>query len=225
MCGRFTLTIEISELQRALSLGYYEGKISPRFNIAPGQAISIVKDPDTRSIERMHWGLIPSWARDENIGYKMINARSETVHEKPAFRDAFQKRRCLILADGFFEWKKDDRDKKTKPIPYYFHIDNHEPFMFAWLWEFWNPSPEKRIYSCTIITCKANQAVATIHDRMPVILDKNSSWRWLGGETSDHLRSLLIPFPSDRITVRPVSRLVNSPKNDSPEVLHHFEVE
>ena len=127
----------------------------------------------------MRWGLIPPWAKDINIGYSLINARSETIHEKPAFRNAFRNRRCLILADGFYEWKKDENQKKNPSIPFYFSLMDHRPFMFAGLWENWISPNNEKINSFTIITCEANEIVSPIHNRMPVILDDLNCWNWL----------------------------------------------
>ena len=163
----------------------------------------------------MHWGLIPSWAKDMSIGNKMINARAETVAEKASFKKPFKDKRCLVLANGFYEWKK--TDKKNK-IPYYFMLKSKQPFAFAGLWEEWkNPEGEK-ILSFTIITTKANELMEPIHDRMPVILKENVETQWLDPENkdTDKLLSLLQPYPAGLMESYRVSDIVNSPKNDIP---------
>lgn len=224
MCGRFTLTLEISELQRELKLGVVSADLAPRYNIAPSQQIAVVTDPDERKIEVMRWGLIPFWAKDKAIGNKLINARSETISEKPSFRNAFQKRRCLIPADGFFEWDKRNREKEGKSIPHYFFLEDHQPFMFAGLWEIWRPAEsEDIIYSCTIITCPPNDVVSPYHNRMPVMLDEENSWKWLEFDSQKQLLELLQPFQSrSRMREYSISTLVNSPQNDSAQVIQQI---
>jgi len=219
MCGRFTLTIEISELQRILNLGEFSAGFNPRYNISPSQPVPVVTDYKKRKIDIMRWGLIPAWAKDINIGYSLINARSETIHEKPSFRNAFRNKRCLILADGFYEWKKEENPKKNPSIPYYFSLIGHRPFMFAGLWESWTSPANEKINSCSIITCEANELVSPIHNRMPVILDDNNCWSWLEMNNPDDLRIIMQPFKADKMIVQPVSRFVNSPSNDHPGLI------
>ena len=155
MCGRFTLTVELSDIQQDLGIKVDDVMIdwSPSYNISPTQTVLTVNQLGERKIKPMRWGLIPSWAKDESIGSKMINARSETLHEKPSFRKSLLSRRCLILADGFYEWKSNPGGSK---IPYYFQIADHSLFLFAGLWDTWQPKKGMPIESCTVITCEAN---------------------------------------------------------------------
>jgi len=224
MCGRFTLTLDPGELQELLDLGPFVHIVQPRYNIAPSQPIPIVKEPQTRAVELYRWGLVPSWADDPKIGYRMINARSETAHEKPSFRAAFKYRRCLILADGFFEWHSGS--KRTPKTPYFFKLENDHPFTFAGLYEHWQSKDGGELHTCTILTCPPNELVSKYHNRMPVILDKDDRWSWLEKEaTPSNLRGLLKPYPADEMKCYPVSRAVNSPQNDSSEILEPVESE
>jgi putative SOS response-associated peptidase YedK len=162
----------------------------------------------------LRWGLVPSWADDPGIGARMINARSETAPEKPSFRSAFRRRRCLIPVDGFYEWKRENGSKQ----PYYFRIDGGRPFAFAGLWESWNKDGEIR--SCTILTTTANDLVEEIHERMPVILPRDRYDAWLDPEAEgEELAALLVPYPGDDLEAYPVSRFVNSPGNDDPRCI------
>jgi putative SOS response-associated peptidase YedK len=218
MCGRFTLTLNVSSLQEELKLGDFPPDWGARYNIAPSQPVAVVTDANTRKIEFMRWGLVPSWAKDISIGNRLINARAETLLEKPSFRTAFQRRRCLILADGFYEWKKGD-GKRGMNIPYFFQRAERKPFAFAGLWEFWQSPEGDSLLSCTLITTKPNELVAPIHDRMPVMLTGNNCWEWLLKSRTDDLTRLLAPFPAEEMIAYPVNRLVNDPSVDAPEVL------
>jgi len=212
MCGRFTLTLDPIELRQAFDLSEMPEEWIPRFNIAPTQPVAVVKDADTRAVDFMRWGLVPSWAKDISIGNKLINARGETIMEKPSFRNAFAKRRCLVLADGFFEWQK--RDPKGPSVPYFIHLKNRSPFAFAGLWEFWRSAEGDELKTCTIITTSPNELVAPIHDRMPVMLKPAEGWAWLRGGTSQDLVKLIRPFPADEMEAYRVSRMVNDPGKD-----------
>jgi putative SOS response-associated peptidase YedK len=217
MCGRFTITLDPADLQQELNLGNLPGEWKPRYNVAPTQDVPVVKDSQTRDVELMHWGLIPFWAKEKSIGERMINARAETLAEKPAFRQAFKQRRCLILADGFFEWQR--MDANAPKLPLYFQLINKEPFTFAGLWESWHEAPEKEMHSCTIITCEPNELVAKVHNRMPVILDKSSCWRWLEEQDATKLQAVLAPYPAEKMQAHAVGRLVNNPRDDRPEII------
>ncbi len=223
MCGRFTITLDPGELQDLLELGPFIHVHQPRYNIAPSQPVPIVKDPETRAVELYLWGLVPFWADSPDIGRRMINARSETVHEKPSFRGAFKYRRCLLPADGFFEWHAESSGgPKT---PYYFHLKNDAPFTFAGLYEHWQSAEGGELHTCTILTCAPNELVRDYHNRMPVMLDAASRWDWLNPDADPAaLREMLMPFPADQMKVHAVSRQVNSPKNDSPEILMPVEL-
>ncbi len=218
MCGRFTLTLDPGELQELLSLGPFIHIVQPRYNIAPSQPIPIVKDVRERSVELYKWGLVPFWADDPGIGYRMINARSETAQEKPSFRAAFKYRRCLILADGFFEWRAGD--KGTSKIPYLFKLKNDDPFTFAGLYEHWQAPDGGELHTCTILTCEPNQLVSKVHNRMPVMLGEEARWKWLVPEADARdLMELMVPYPADEMKSYPVSKEANSPQNDRPEIL------
>ena len=218
MCGRFTLTADSATVQEALDLGNMPAELEPRYNVAPTQPVAIVTEPDEREVKLFRWGLIPSWAKDIKIGYRLINARAETVAQKPAFRAAFSRRRCIVLADGFYEWQRVGKKKKQ---PYYFRLASGQPFAMAGLWEVWRRSKEAEpLYTCTIITCAANERVAPIHHRSPVILDAEKPWVWLDPDASrEQLRDLLMPLPAEQIDLYPVSPLVNSPRNDLPSLV------
>lgn len=217
MCGRFTLTLDPGELKEDLNLGEITFDYQPRYNVAPTQPVAAVRDAQTRNIELLRWGLVPSWAKDITMGDRMINARSETLTEKPAFKNAYAKRRCLILADGFFEWHRAASGSK---IPYYFKLKTGKPFAFAGLWEFWRSPDGDELRTCTIITTAANTLVAQHHERMPVILPLVAHVPWLALQTpAAELKLLLAPYPPEEMTAYPVSKAVNSPANDSVECI------
>jgi len=216
MCGRFTLTIDPGDLQEVFPDVQIPSGFSPRFNIAPTQPVAVISNAVPDRLDFFTWGLIPSWAKDPEIGNRMINARAETLAEKPSFRTALRRRRCLILADGFYEWRQIP-DSKGK-IPTYIHLKDHRPFAFAGLWELWNSPDGSQIYSCTIITTQPNELMQTIHNRMPVILPKASYSRWLDPAERQpaDLADLLVSYPASEMAAYPVSRLVNSPQVDTP---------
>ena len=214
MCGRFTLTLDPMELRQAFDLGDLPPEWIPRYNVAPSQPVAVVADAVQRKVDFMRWGLVPSWAKDLSIGNKLINARSETIVEKPSFRSAFARRRCLVLADGFFEWTKPDKVAGQPAIPHYFQLRGGKPFAFAGLWELWREPEGDSLKSCTIITCAANPLVAKVHERMPVILDPTSAWDWLAESSTADLLALLRPYSAEEMTAHPVSRAVNDPKHD-----------
>ena len=229
MCGRFVLVnwyglqqrfdLPEDELQN-ISEGYSDmGEAPyPRYNIAPTQDVLTVRnDGDRNSAEMMRWGLVPSWAKDPKIGSRMINARSETLSERPSFRVAYRRRRCLIVADSFYEWKREGRSRTPMRIM----LESEEPFAFAGLWETWKRPDDSRMLSCTIVTTSANELVSGIHDRMPVILDPDVESVWLDPDMDDTtaLSELLVPYPSELMTAYEVSRIVNSAANDVPECI------
>lgn len=218
MCGRFTITLEPAFFQQELDLGKIPSEWVPRYNAAPGQNIPVVKDALTRDVAMLRWGLVPHWAKDVSIGYKMINARSETLLEKPSFRSAFANRRCLILADGFYEWQQ-PTIKSAPKAPYRFTLKSGRPFAFAGLWETWHPSEGEPLESCTIITCQPNELLAQIHNRMPVILDAETSHAWLEDKPASDLQNLLKPFPSEKMEGYPVSQAVNNARVDDARLI------
>lgn len=231
MCGRFTLhhstdeiaarfaaqqVMDIAEDRNGHPAPSFE---EPRYNIAPSQAILAVRaEQDMRRLETLQWGLVPSWAKDVSIGSKMINARGETLAEKPSFRNALMRRRCLIPADGFYEWKKDDRGRQ----PMHIHRRDGGLFAFAGLWEEWRRPDGPPLRTCTIITVAPNELMAEIHDRMPAILREEDEAVWLDTEQvtdKERILSLLRPYPDAGLEAYPVSKLVNAPVNDSAECL------
>lgn len=223
MCGRFTLTSSADEIAQAFQLSDVPQR-SPRYNIAPTQPLeTIITKSGERKLEMMKWGLIPHWAKDPKMGNKLINARAETLAEKPSFRGAFQHRRCLILANGFYEWHK-SAEKKQKQ-PYYIHLIHHEPFAFAGLWETWQPETGEAILSCTLITTVANELMQPIHQRMPVILSSQDYDNWLNPAITEaqSLQSCLKPYPSSAMTAYRVSSLVNSPTHEQPECIEPYQ--
>ncbi len=189
-----------------------------RYNIAPTQyVLTVTNDGSENQAQMMKWGLIPFWAKDPKIGNRSINARAETLHARPMFRSAFQKRRCLVIADGFYEWMKEGKKK----IPMRIALRSGEPFGFAGLWERWEDPDGQLVQSCSIVTTTPNELIAPIHDRMPVILPKQFERRWLvpGSQDQDSLKALLAPYSALEMDAYPVSTLVNSPKNDITEIL------
>jgi len=220
MCGRFTLRTPSAALGEQFG-GEPAPELGLRYNIAPTQMVAIVRiTPDTavRQWQMVRWGLIPSWAKDALIGNRMINARAESVADKPSFRTAFRRRRCLIPADGYFEWQKTGSAKQ----PYYIRLDDERPFAMAGLWERWlNPATNEPLQSCTIITTQANPLTQPIHDRMPVILETADYEMWLDPQMQDpeRLGILLRPFEGSSLRADPVETYVNSPRNDDPRCI------
>jgi putative SOS response-associated peptidase YedK len=222
MCGRFTLTTSIPVLAEWF-LFPEAAPQPPRYNIAPTQAVAAVRVPAAggesggkgpRELCFLRWGLVPSWADDPAIGNRLINARAETAAEKPSFRSAFRHRRCLIPADGFYEWQKLTGRKQ----PYYFHMRDGRPFAFAGLWEHWQDG-DQTLETCTILTTAANDVLRPVHERMPVILGPEDYDRWLDPAVRqpELLQPLLRPFPAEAMAAYPVSMVVNNPRNDTPK--------
>ena len=214
MCGRFVRKTPIDVLLEWFEVEKDECALAPSYNIAPSQEIAAIIDDGARKLVCLRWGLIPFWAKDPAIGNRMINARSETVADKPSFRTALRKQRCLIPADGYYEWRKDSAVK----IPVYFTLKSGEPFAMAGLYEQWLSPEGEEIRTCTIITTEANEMAEQVHHRMPVIVPRQQQALWLdpGVQESDKLKAILQPYPAEAMTCYEVSRLVNSPKNNSP---------
>jgi putative SOS response-associated peptidase YedK len=216
MCGRFTLTADPVDIKEAFPWLDVPAEIAPSYNVAPTQPIAVVPNTGENRLDFFVWGLIPSWAKDPSIGNRMINARGETLAEKPSFRAAYRRRRCLILADGFYEWAKQPGD--SAKTPYYITLESQEPFAFAGLWETWYAPDGSEVKSATIITTEPNEKIAKLHNRMPVILPPETYERWLTPDEvkPEQLDPLLKPFPAAEMVFHPVSRYVNSPANNSP---------
>ena len=223
MCGRYRRTTREEELARIYRIPIPSQPDLPiSYNIAPSQEVLAIRfNPETkqRSLDRLRWGLVPYWARDEKIGFTTINARAETVDTAHSFRSAFKKRRCLIPADGFYEWKKVIGGK----IPYSIEMKDDSPFVFAGLWEGWqNPETQEWLRTCTVITGQPNELVAEIHTRMPVILPPETHDEWLSGEAG---KEVLRPFPAQAMKIRAVSSRINKPENNDPGLLEEGEME
>ncbi len=216
MCGRYAIPDpgDITVRFNATRSGY---DLKPRYNAAPNEDLPVVVNTGENHVELMRWGLVPFWAKDTNIGYKMINARAETLQVKPSFRKALSLQRCIIPAGWFFEWKRVDKEK----VPYYIFLKNKELFGFAGLYDVWHDKEGKELKTYTIITIEPNELVGKIHNRMPVILEKQDEAEWLNPDETEleRLLKLLHPYPASEMDAYPVSRLVNAPKNDTKEVI------
>jgi putative SOS response-associated peptidase YedK len=221
MCGRYTLTSKGDEVALLFDLSEIPS-FPPRYNVAPTQEAAVVRVPASgapRHLDLLRWGLVPYWADDPKIGNRMINARSEGVADKPAYRSSFRKQRCLIPTDGFYEWKKDGKLKQ----PYHIRRKDRQPFAFAGLWSRWRPKEggSQPLDTFTILTTDANELIRPLHDRMPVILDPASFDLWLDPAVGDpaRLQEFLVPYGGSQMETVPVSRAVNSPANDTPDCI------
>ena len=226
MCGRFVGYRNLEELRQHFPIDVADCEVAASYNVAPTQQVlAIVRRDNLNVLDRFHWGLVPFWARETAIGHKMINARSETIASKPSFRNAFIKRRCLIPADGFFEWKT----IKGKKQPVFVTLPDETPFAFAGLWETWQnrKEPEAPYRSCTIITREAEGAVREIHHRMPVIVSPAAYQTWLAPENRDttHLRDIITRQAITDLVFRPVSTQVNNPRTNQPSNIRHVQTE
>jgi putative SOS response-associated peptidase YedK len=217
MCGRYTLRTPVEKLAEEFGFDATSVELPPNYNVAPTQEVAaVLSEGGERRLELLRWGLIPSWADDPGIGSRMINARAETAPEKPSFRRAFRERRCLIPADGFYEWKRMNGTKQ----PYYIRMREGHPFAFAGLWEGWKDDGGPEIRSCAILTTAPNALAGDIHDRMPVILPVGAYDAWLDPEAEkEELVALLAPYPEAEMEAYPVSRFVNSPSNNDPRCI------
>ncbi len=218
MCGRFTLRTPANIIKDVFGLDPLPG-FRPRYNVAPTQPVAVVRLTDEgRQLDMLRWGLIPWWAKDISIGNRLINARAETVATKPAYREPFEQRRCLIPADGFYEWQRLPNGRKQ---PFHVDLSTGDPFAFAGLWDRWRDRASGAVTeSCALITIGASSAVAPIHHRMPVMLTPSAFAAWLEPEAQpEELQGLLRPIASERVRATPVSVLVNGPDNDDPRCL------
>ena len=237
MCGRLTLQTETEQLSRflaSLNMPLFAG-LEPRYNICPTQPVACIRQGPSSQLETaaLRWGLVPFWAKDLKIGARMINARSETVADKPAFRAAFAARRCLIVADGFYEWKKAGKTKQ----PYYIARGDRKPFFMAGLWESWqdknasdseatDSEATQSVETCSVLTTEANELMRPLHDRMPVILDPPNLDFWLDNqfENRNKLQEILVPYAAGGLRAWPVSTLVNKPGNDNPRCIEPIKI-
>lgn len=220
MCGRFLLAVEPAELQYAFPGFSFPKDLKARYNVAPTQPSLVIANENSSKADYFLWGLIPSWAKDSAIGSRLINARAETLAEKPSFRNSYKNRRCLVITNGFYEWKQPTSGKgKT---PYHIRMKSGKPFAFAGLWDQWHAPDGSEIKSFTIITTQPNDLVGSIHTRMPVILPSEIYPIWLdpAPQKTDELQKYLLPFPSQEMLATPVSSYVNNPANDGPECIN-----
>jgi putative SOS response-associated peptidase YedK len=217
MCGRFTRSQSIETVAETFQVEQISFDLGPSYNIAPTQKVAVVITDGIRQLVPVRWGLVPSWAKDPSIGSKMINARAETVTEKASYRNAFKKRRCLVVADGFYEWQNTGDAKR----PMYIRLKSGKPFGFAGLYEVWKSPEGKELTTCTIITTEANELMKPIHERMPVIIPAELLDKWLDPaiEGKEQLLDMLRPYPAGEMEAYPVSKRVNSPRNNSPECI------
>jgi putative SOS response-associated peptidase YedK len=220
MCGRFALYHDRSALVEHLAVEQVAVEFKPRYNIAPTQAVNaVLRHPEQPQpvLDALQWGLVPFWAKDAKIGSRMINARAETVAEKPAYRAAFKRRRCLVAASGYYEWKKQENGK----TPFYFSMRDGRPFAMAGLWEEWHSPDGELLHTCTLITTQANEYVASFHHRMPVILNLPQQLSWLNAdpEARSTLEALLVPYTADDLSAHAVSTQVNVATWDDPNCI------
>ena len=216
MCGRFSFSPLTRIIEERFDVEVDESNYKPSYNCAPSQNLAVISNFIPGKLSFFRWGLIPFWAKDPSIGNKLINARAETVIQKPSFKNSFKRKRCLVLSDGFYEWKKGEEKDK---IPYRVFLKNETLFSMAGIWDTWKDAEGKPIHSFAIITTSPNNLMKNIHQRMPVILNKNDEKNWLENNNTDELSKLLKPYPSDEMTAYQISKLVNSPLNDSLEII------
>ncbi len=223
MCGRFTLGATPRDVVDRFNVVQTLYDLTPRYNIAPTQPVGAVIEEDGRTLQGCQWGLVPFWADDPSIGNRLINARADTLRKKPAFRSSFKRRRCLIPADGFYEWQRRPRGK----VPVCIRRADGGLLAFAGLWDEWQSPDGSPLRSCAIVTTDPNDLMAKIHNRMPAILAPDDEAAWLDPANQDTtaLAEMLRPFPSDAMTCYPVSRRVNNPAHDDPDLLKPAEVE
>jgi len=222
MCGRFTRTQSSQAIAEEFGVEQVSGDLGPSYNIAPTQKVAVVITDGVKQLVPVRWGLVPAWAKDLSIGSKLINARAETITEKASYRNAFKKRRCLVVADGFYEWQHVGEARR----PVYIRLKSGKPFGFAGLYEVWQPPEGEALTTCTIITTEANDLMRPIHARMPVIIPRAHQDQWLDPSAADRERLLdmLKPYPAAEMEAYPVSKRVNSPSNNSPECIQRLKL-
>jgi putative SOS response-associated peptidase YedK len=220
MCGRFVRSSSMKKICEHFNVHHPPFEVEPSYNIAPSQNVLIIRNPGVRQLANCTWGFVPSWGKDPSTGCKMINARVESVTEKPAFKAAFRKQRCLVVANGFYEWQKDMKRK----IPSYISLKSGALFGFAGLYNAWTSPEGEKVCTCTILTTETNELISPMHDRMPVIVPRDKEDLWLAPEVGDAelLKGCLSPFPSEEMVLIRVSDSVNSPAHDSPENIRPF---
>lgn len=217
MCGRYSFAPDLKIVNEHYNISVNDGDIVPNYNCAPGQYLPVITNVNPDKLSFFRWGLIPSWAKEESIGNRLINARSETVTEKASFRKAFRSQRCLVPADAFYEWKKTNGD--SRKIPYRIYLLHQPLFSMAGLWEVWKNPEGELVFTFTILTTTPNELVADIHNRMPVILKKEDESSWLKTSNDAFLKNLLKPFPASEMAAYQISPLINSSKINTPEII------
>ncbi len=220
MCGRFSFSPLAKIIEDRFDVKVDPSQYKPRYNCAPSQILAVISNIKPDELSSYKWGLIPFWAKDKSIGNKMINAKAETITEKASFKNSFKRKRCLVLSDGFYEWEKINPKEKT---PYRIKMEDDSLFAMAGLWDSWKNEEGNYINSFTIITTTPNELMENIHQRMPVILERKDEQNWLHDNNPDILKTLLKPLAAESMTAYPISKLVNSPANDSPEILNPVE--
>jgi putative SOS response-associated peptidase YedK len=214
MCGRYSFILEDELIKERFGVTVRSAIYKARYNCAPTQNLAVISDEDPTTLSFYRWGLIPFWAKDIAIGNKLINAKSETILEKPSFKTSFRNKRCLVLADGYYEWRKE-----KEKIPYRITRKDKSPFSLAGIWDRWVSADGEIIHSFSILTTASSPLMEQIHDRMPVILNRQDEKKWLERTDEKELLDLLRPFPVEKLTAYPVSKTVNSPRNDVAEIL------
>ena len=213
MCGRYSFILEDELIKERFGVTVRSAIYKARYNCAPTQDLAVISDEDPKTLNYYRWGLIPFWAKDISIGSKLINAKSETILEKPSFKASFRNKRCLVLADGYFEW-----EKEKEKTPYRITLKDKSPFSLAGIWDKWITADGEIIHSFSILTIASSPKMEQIHDRMPVILNRGDEKKWLEKTSESELLDLLRPYPAENLTAYPVSKLVNSPRNDTAEI-------
>ncbi|MFH0866920.1 MAG: SOS response-associated peptidase [Bacteroidota bacterium] len=213
MCGRFSFALTDKIIEEHFDVDIEDYDFIPNYNCAPSQNLAVITNESHRRFSYFKWGMVPFWAKVSSVGNKMINAKAETIFEKPAFRNAIKSRRCLIPADSFYEWKKG-----KEKIPYRIMMKDESPFSMAGIWETWNDAEGKPLFTFSVITTEANSFIKDIHLRMPVILSATDEKKWLTTSCSDKIISMMKPYPSELMIAYPISKLVNSPVNNSAEI-------
>ena len=214
MCGRYSFILEDELIRERFGVTVRSAIYKARYNCAPTQDLAVISDENPAILSFYLWGLIPFWAKESSIGNKMINAKSETILDKPSFKASFRNKRCLVLADGYYEWKKD-----AEKIPVRITMKDKSPFALAGIWDKWVSADGEIIHSFSILTIASPPKMQVIHDRMPVILTRKDEAKWMERTSENELLGLLRPFPVEKLTAYPVSKLVNSPRNETPGIL------
>jgi putative SOS response-associated peptidase YedK len=215
MCGRYSFILEDELIKERFGVTVRSAIYKARYNCAPTQDLAVISDEEPGTLSLYRWGLIPFWAKDSSIGNKLINAKSETILEKPSFKSSFRNKRCLVLTDGYYEWKKENNEK----IPYRITMKDGSAFSMAGIWDRWTSADGEIIHSFSILTTDASKGMQEIHDRMPVILDRAQEKKWLERTSESELLRLLNSFPVEKLSAYPVSKSVNSPRNDTADIL------